>query len=187
SKTPKMICAATSNTVSDNQDEDIQTLLRLEAVRRSAEDARNVHKQVEEQARLWLEAKCDYQREYARLASLTKCIGLRVALDRKRPVDAPMLQQAAKDASDTAAKISGVQNAAALGAHVLEQCKEQLASKHQARTMLSRQQSNLAENHECLRTLQMAEEVLESGLELAIEQAMDQFVAQPLPRGDREG
>ncbi|KAH8323107.1 hypothetical protein KR074_004156 [Drosophila pseudoananassae] len=161
---------------------DIQMYLHLEALRRFNEDARNVKRQVAEQARLWLDAKCEYQREYARLANLTKCIAMRVALDAKRQPDVEKGNQALKDVAYMRSKISSDQRPSAIDTKMVEQCHQQLESSHKSRQKLSQQQRNFAESHEALRALRIAVDTLENGLEIATVQAMDQLVEQLLPR-----
>ncbi|KAH8419701.1 hypothetical protein KR009_001304 [Drosophila setifemur] len=167
--------------------DDIQRYLHLEAARRFKEDELNVRRQVEEQARQWLDAKCEYQREYARLSRLTKCIAQRVAIDAMRSSDAEKRQQALADIAQMRAKISSDQRPTQVDAKVLEHCQAELERRHsKPREQLSRQQRNFAENHNVLRSLRTSVEALENILEMAMVQAMNQQVQQLLPPPERQ-
>ncbi|XP_016980113.1 augmin complex subunit dgt4 [Drosophila rhopaloa] len=156
--------------------DDIQRLLQLEAMHRFQEDSRNVKRQVEEQVRLWLDAKCDYQREFGRLARLLKCAALQTAVDAQRPPDVESIAQAAKDIASLRSKLNSDLRPTCLDSKELEQCQEQLNTAHKPRSNLCRQQRVFAQNQEALKDLSTAVDGLENGLEVGIMQGMDRLV-----------
>ncbi|KAH8245332.1 hypothetical protein KR032_009095 [Drosophila birchii] len=183
----KTITTTNTATGSGSGMEDIERLLNLEAMCRFQEDAKNVQRQVQEKAREWLEVKSEYQREYARLTRLIKCIGMRVAVDtRSTSVDQEKLKQTLKMLNNLRTKIDSDVRPATLDAGVVEQCQQQLDTVHQPRSQLSRQKREFADIQEALQKVRTSVEGLENGLELHTMQAMDQMVAElhPAPRSD---
>ncbi|XP_016946204.1 augmin complex subunit dgt4 [Drosophila biarmipes] len=164
--------------------DDIQYLLHLEAMRRLEEDSRNVKRQVEEQVRTWLDAKCEYQREFGRLARLLKCASLQTAVDAQRAPDVDKIEQAARDVASLRSKLSSDLRPATLDSKDVEQCREQLRSAHKPRLNLSRQQREFAQNQEAFNGLRTAVDGLENGMELGVMQAMDRLVDDLLPPRD---
>ncbi|XP_002100128.2 augmin complex subunit dgt4 [Drosophila yakuba] len=161
--------------------DDIQYLLHLEAMRRFQEDGRNVKRQVEEQVRIWLDAKCEYQREFGRLAKLLKCGALQATVDAHRVSDVKQLSQAAKDVASLQSKLCSALRPAILDSYDVEQCLEQLNTTHKPRLNLCRQQREFAQNQEALRSLRTAVDGLENGMEMGMIQAMDRLVEDLLP------
>ncbi|KAH8345186.1 hypothetical protein KR059_008191 [Drosophila kikkawai] len=176
----------TTPMAADNDMEDIQRLLNLEAMCRFQEDAQNVQRQVQEKAREWLDVKYEYQQEYARLARLIKCIGMRVAVDtRSSRVDQDKLKQTLTMLNSLRTKIASDVRPASLDAGVVDQCQQQLDTVHKPRTQLSRQKWEFAEIQEALQELRTSVDGLENGLELHTMQAMDQMVAELLPPAEK--
>ncbi|KAH8289161.1 hypothetical protein KR054_001061 [Drosophila jambulina] len=188
-RTPTRVQRTTSSTTTtpDTGMEDIQRLLNLEAMCRFQEDAHNVQRQVQEKAREWLDAKYEYQQEYARLTRLINCIGMRVAVDtRSSLADEEKLKQTLKMLSNLRAKIASDVRPASLDEGVVRQCQQQLDTVHKPRAQLSRQKREFAEIQEALRELRTSVDGLENGLELHTMHAMDQMVAELLPAGREE-
>eukprot|EP00099_Drosophila_melanogaster_P006610 NP_001259231.1 dim gamma-tubulin 4, isoform B [Drosophila melanogaster] len=161
--------------------DDIQYLLHLEAMRRFQEDSRNVKRQVEEQVRIWLDAKCEYQRDFGRLARLLKCGALQAAVDAHRVSDVNQVDQAAKDIASLRSKLGSDLRPAILDSNDVKQCLEHLNTTHKPRLNLCRQQREFAQNQEALRSLRTAVDGLENGMEMGMIQAMDRLVEDLLP------
>ncbi|XP_017012054.2 augmin complex subunit dgt4 [Drosophila takahashii] len=164
--------------------DDIQYLLHLEAMRRFQEDARNVKRQVEEQVRSWLDAKCEYQREFGRLARLLKCGALQTTVDAQRCPDVQQIAQASKDIESLRSKLSSDLRSASLDSRDLEQCLEQLNTAHKPRPNLRRQQREFAQNQEAFNALRTAVDAAENGMEMGMMQVMDRLVADLRPPRD---
>ncbi|XP_017074953.1 augmin complex subunit dgt4 [Drosophila eugracilis] len=169
---------------SEGNMDDIQYLLHLEALRRFQEDNRNVRRQVEEHVRLWLDTKCEYQREFYRLARLLKCSALQKAVDAQRVCDPDQIAQAAKDTDILRSKLSCNLRPAILDCRDLEECLNQINTAHKPRLNLCRQQREFARNQEALKNLRIAVDGLENGMEIGMMQAMDRLVDDLLPQKD---
>ncbi|EDW37490.1 GL21391 [Drosophila persimilis] len=163
--------------------EDIQYLIHLEAIKRFTEDNKNVQRNVEEHARNWLDAKCEYQSHYQRLVGIAKCTLLRNAADAQKSVS---LDQAppciASDVKMLASKIDSDKEPTMLDQQTIEQCRIKLETGHRARSQLRKQQQNCADNHEALKSVHASVELVENGLEAAILQALDNPVSELPPR-----
>ncbi|XP_017045922.1 augmin complex subunit dgt4 [Drosophila ficusphila] len=166
--------------------DDIQYLLHLEAMRRFQEDNRHIKRQVEEQARLWLDAKCEYNREFARLTRLLKCAALQKAVDGQRVnSDVDHVARAENDIESLRSKLSRYLPPASVASKEMELCLEQLKTAHKPRLDLSRQQREFAQNQEALKGLRTAVDALENGLEIGIMQGMDHLIEDLLPPGEK--
>ncbi|KAH8290081.1 hypothetical protein KR044_009627, partial [Drosophila immigrans] len=162
---------STSNTM-----DDIEYLLHLEAIKRHGDERKEIQRQVEEQMRIYQDAKRDYGREYARLAQFQKKVLLGKALQE------PQTQIDDSHADDTSAKlnksssiIARTNRPTALDERVLEQCKRQLQQQHgQRRLQLAQHQQNFAENCETLNQVCSKLDIVETKFETATLVAMDQ-------------
>ncbi|KAH8368332.1 hypothetical protein KR084_010157 [Drosophila pseudotakahashii] len=184
--TPPTPSSSTPPTSAPAGMDDIQYLLHLEAMRRFQEDSRNVKRQVEEHVRTWLDAKCEYQREFGRLARLLKCGALQTAVDAQRLPDVDQIAQAARDIESLQTKLSSDLRPATLDAKDVEQCAEQLNTVHKARPNLCRQQREFAQNQEAFNGLRTAVDAVENGMEMGMMQAMDRLVHDLLPPRDSD-
>nr|AAG10265.1 EG0007.10-like protein [Drosophila erecta] len=166
--------------------DDIQYLLHLEAIRRFQEDSRNVKRQMEEQLHIWLDTKCEYQREFGRMARILRCGALQAAVDAHRGSDVKQIEQAAKDIASLLSKLSNDLRPAILDSNDVEHGLDQLNSSHKPRLNLCRQQRECAQNQEALRSLRTAVDGLENGMEMGMAQAINRLVEDLLPPREKE-
>lgn len=161
--------------------DDIQRLLNLEAMCRFQADAQNVQRIMQEKSLQWLDAKYEFQQEYARLARLIKCVGMRVAVDSSSEVDKENSVRTLEVLKNLRAKIDGNVRPANLNVNVVEMCQQKLDTVHKPRLELSREKREFAEIQEALQDLRTAVDGLENGFEINTLRAMDQMVGELLP------
>ncbi|KAH8387964.1 hypothetical protein KR093_010582 [Drosophila rubida] len=169
--------------VASNSMDDIQYLLHLDSIKRYTDEEKDVQRQVEDQMRIYQEAKREYQREYARLANFNKQVLLCEALQ------APQTQINDCHVDDTIEKLrkssailSSRKRPTELDARALEECRKQLEQQHsQPRQQLAQQHGNFTENRDTLRqvcgTLDSVENNFETATLLAVEQYTKQLQA----------
>ncbi|KAH8396476.1 hypothetical protein KR222_011158, partial [Zaprionus bogoriensis] len=156
--------------------DDILYLLHLEALKRYFDESRDMHRQVEEQTRVFLEAKQEYTQEFRRLVSLRKQVLLCEALDAKQtPIDDSQVKRTLDDLARVGAKLASDQRPIALDARTLDDCKSQLLAQHKPRRQLAKQQLNIAENRETLSAVCSSLENVEGVFETATLLAIDHF------------
>ncbi|BFG02314.1 augmin complex subunit dgt4 [Drosophila madeirensis] len=173
---------SSSFVATDNGLEDIQYLMHLEALKRFNDDKKIVQRNVEESARNWLEAKCEYQRHYSRLVRVAKCTMLGNAIAAQKGVAPDQVAHISSDVRTLASKISSDKQATVLDQNAIEKCTVNLETGHRARSLLSKQQRNCAENMETHKSLQESVEFVENGLEAATLKALDNPVSELPPR-----
>lgn len=170
-----------TNTTNSDLD-DIQYLLHLESLKRYTEEAKNMQRQVEEHARNFVEAKRQYQREFARLVSLSKNINLCETLDANssRILDTHVANTSLK-LSEMSAALANEKRPNEMDMRILEECKLQLERKHRPRIKLAKHQINVASNREALKTLRTTLDNVENGFELSTLATMDQLTIELQP------
>ncbi|XP_034119046.1 augmin complex subunit dgt4 [Drosophila albomicans] len=170
--------ANNSNSNSNNDMDDIQYLLHLEAIKRYKDDEKEMHRQVEEQARIYMDAKREYQREYARLANLNKQLLLSDALQAPQTqINDTQVDDTIRKLSTSSAILSRTSRPTELDVRVLEECKEQLQRQHcKPRDQLAQYQRNFAENRETLKSVCSTLDNVEKNFEKATLVAMDQYI-----------
>ncbi|XP_034481014.1 augmin complex subunit dgt4 isoform X2 [Drosophila innubila] len=159
--------------------DDILYLLHLESLKRYTDATKDVNRQVEEQVRIFSDAKREYKREFIRLADFKKCVMLCNALEAKNAhIDDSQVERTASELSKAIARISSDNRPTKLDVPALEECKRQLQTKHKTRDQLSKRQLNVAVNRETLQALSTTVDNVEKNFEAATLMAMDQFTSE---------
>ncbi|XP_022210375.2 augmin complex subunit dgt4 [Drosophila obscura] len=166
----------------ENGIEDIQYLMHLEAIKRFTDDNKNVQGNVEEQARNWQDAKCEYQSHYSRLVRISKCCLLANAAATQKSVATDQVARMANDVRTLASKISSDKQATILNQNAMEQSTINLKTGHRARSLLSKQQRNCADNQETLKSVHESVELVENRLEATTVLALDNLIRELPPR-----
>lgn len=156
---------------------DIQYLLHLEALKRYYEETKDLQRQVEEQTRIYLEAKQEYNDELRRMVELRKQMLLNDAVDAPTPteliVDSSKVKAAMESLKKLTEKMQSDKQPADMDPRMLAEFKKELALRHKARTQLARQQGNFAENLDTFNTvttsLDTMEGIFEATTQLTIE------------------
>ncbi|KAL7743759.1 hypothetical protein ACLKA6_016819 [Drosophila palustris] len=162
----------------NNGMDDIQYFLHLESLKRYTEEAKDVHRQVEDHVRIFSDAKREYKREFIRLTDMNKHVMLCNALQAKNTHinTHTQVERTASELSQAINKIASDNRPSKLDVHVLEECKKHLQTKHkQPRDKLTKHQLNVATNREILQALCTTVDNVEKSFETATLVAMDQF------------
>ncbi|XP_023162846.1 augmin complex subunit dgt4 [Drosophila hydei] len=159
--------------------EDIQYLLHLESLKRYTEQAKNMHRQAEEHARHFVDAKREYQREYTSLVNLSKHVDLREILEAKSTeIAAAQVSSLPAQLDGISAALSNDRRPTEFDVQTLEECKQQLQSNHRPRTKLTNQHK-FTKNREAFKTLHTMIKSVENGFQLSTLAAMDQMIIDP--------
>lgn len=156
--------------------DDILYLLHLESIKRHTEATKDVNRQVEEQVRLFSDAKREYKGEFIRLVDLNKYIKLSNVLNAKNTqINDTQVERTANELSKSIARITRDNRPIKLDVDTLEECKRQLQTKHRPRDKLAKHQLNVAVNRETLQALSTTADNVEKIFETTTLSAMDQF------------
>ncbi|EDW06027.1 augmin complex subunit dgt4 [Drosophila mojavensis] len=169
----------TTENSTNNGLEDVQYLLHLESLKRYTEQAKNMHRQTEEHARHFVEAKREYQREYTSLVSLSKNVDLRELLEAKSSeIAAARMASLPAQLEEVSTALSSEKRPTELDNQILEECKQQLENHHRPRNKLSNQHK-FTKNREAFKSLHTMIQNVENGFQLSTLAAMDQMIADP--------